>query len=131
MDLVEIIKALGDENRLRIMNLLLDDKLCVCELEAILDLNQSNVSRHLTRLKNAGIIKSQKKAQWIFYGLNDKFKSENELLVNYLKNRFASEEFTNDVSRLKAYRESKFTCVDIRSNTQELNKELFRIFEED
>jgi len=46
-DLVEVFKALSDETRLRIMKLLEDEALCVCEIMAVLDMIQSRVSRHL------------------------------------------------------------------------------------
>ena len=45
MDVSETLKALADTNRLRILNLLHEETLCVCDLEAILELNQSNLSR--------------------------------------------------------------------------------------
>jgi ArsR family transcriptional regulator len=67
MDVSEVLKALADTNRLRILNLLHERTLCVCDLEAILELNQSNLSRHLSRLKQAGIVNSQKKALFTFY----------------------------------------------------------------
>lgn len=67
MDVSEILKALADPNRLRILNLLHEKTLCVCDLEAILDLNQSNLSRHLSRLKQAGIVTAQKKALFTYY----------------------------------------------------------------
>lgn len=71
LDLVEILKALADENRLRILNLLINGELCVCDIETVLGIKQSNTSRHLNRLKVAGIITSQKKSQWVYYRLND------------------------------------------------------------
>jgi ArsR family transcriptional regulator, arsenate/arsenite/antimonite-responsive transcriptional repressor len=67
MDVSEVLKALADPNRLRILNLLHEQTLCVCDLEAILDLNQSNLSRHLSKLKQAGIVKAQKKALFTYY----------------------------------------------------------------
>jgi ArsR family transcriptional regulator, arsenate/arsenite/antimonite-responsive transcriptional repressor len=67
MDVSEVLKALADPNRLRILNLLHEQTLCVCDLEAILELNQSNLSRHLSKLKQAGIVKAQKKALFTFY----------------------------------------------------------------
>ncbi len=67
MDVSEVLKALADPNRLRILNLLHERTLCVCDLEAILQLNQSNLSRHLSRLKQAGIVKSSKKALFTYY----------------------------------------------------------------
>ncbi|AYK14474.1 MAG: winged helix-turn-helix transcriptional regulator [Methanosarcina flavescens] len=70
-DIVYIFKALADENRIRILNLLKNGELCVCNIEAVLGIKQSNASRHLNRLKMAGIIVSEKKSQWVYYRLND------------------------------------------------------------
>ena len=70
-DLVYILKALADENRIRILNLLRNDELCVCDIEDVLGIKQSNASRHLNRLKIAGIIVSEKKSQWVYYRLKD------------------------------------------------------------
>lgn len=70
-DLVYILKALADENRIRILNLLRNSELCVCDIEAVLGIKQSNVSRHLNRLKTANIIVSKKESQWVYYRLND------------------------------------------------------------
>ncbi|MCC4768466.1 metalloregulator ArsR/SmtB family transcription factor [Methanosarcina sp. DH1] len=71
MDIVYIFKALADENRIRILNLLKNQELCVCDIEAVLGIKQSNTSRHLNKLKVAGIIVSVKKSQWVYYQLND------------------------------------------------------------
>lgn len=70
-DLVYILKALADENRVRILNLLRNGELCVCDIEAVLGIKQSNTSRHLNRLKVAEIIASEKKSQWVYYRLKD------------------------------------------------------------
>jgi ArsR family transcriptional regulator len=72
MDIVYIFKALADENRIRILNILRNGELCGCDIEAVLGIKQSNVSRHLNMLKIAGIIHSDKKSQWVYYQLNDK-----------------------------------------------------------
>ena len=53
-DLAEVMQALADVNRLRIINLLLQaDELCVCDIERVLDVPQARVSRHLTILRNS------------------------------------------------------------------------------
>ena len=54
----EIFKALGDETRLRLVNLFLqtDEDLCVCEMVDALELPQYQISKHLTILKNAGLL---------------------------------------------------------------------------
>ncbi len=69
MDISHVLKAVADPNRLRILNLLHERTLCVCDLEAILELNQSNLSRHLATLRHAGIVESEKKALFTFYSL--------------------------------------------------------------
>lgn len=60
MEIVYICKSLADENRIRILNLLKNEELCVCDIEAVLGIKQSNASRHLNKLKMAGIIASEK-----------------------------------------------------------------------
>jgi ArsR family transcriptional regulator, arsenate/arsenite/antimonite-responsive transcriptional repressor len=67
MDISDVLKALADPNRLRILNLLHDQTLCVCDLENILNLNQSNLSRHLARLRHAGLVAAEKKALFTYY----------------------------------------------------------------
>ena len=67
MDISEVLKALADTNRIRILNLLHERTLCVCDLENILKLNQSNLSRHLATLRHAGIVASEKKALFTYY----------------------------------------------------------------
>lgn len=70
MLVLEIIKSLGDINRLRIINILNVRELCVCEIENILELKQSSISQHCIRLKYGQLIESTKKSQWVFYRLN-------------------------------------------------------------
>jgi DNA-binding transcriptional ArsR family regulator len=67
MDLAETLKALADPNRLRILHLLGTRTLCVCDLEEVLGLQQSNLSRHLAKLKQAGLVSATKKGQFIYY----------------------------------------------------------------
>ncbi|MBW2473162.1 MAG: winged helix-turn-helix transcriptional regulator [Deltaproteobacteria bacterium] len=67
-----IFKALADETRLRILLLLLDGELCVCEIIAALELPQSTVSRHLAYLKRTGWVSDRKQGVWMYYCLIDK-----------------------------------------------------------
>ncbi len=82
--MVDKFKALAEESRLRILALLLDGELCVCEIESALGMTQSNASRHLTALKKCGILESRKDAQWAYYSISPKFKQEDEQLWTYL-----------------------------------------------
>lgn len=70
MDIVQVFKALADETRIRILNLLRTGELCVCDIETVLGIQQSSASRHLNKLRLAGIIDSQKKSQWVYFRLN-------------------------------------------------------------
>jgi ArsR family transcriptional regulator len=68
-ELEKSLKALGDRNRLRIINMLKDRALCVCEITDILKLSQSTVSGHLRILKDAGIVQDTKNGLWVEYHL--------------------------------------------------------------
>jgi len=82
--LIDILKALADETRLRIISQVLKGEMCVCEIEECLELTQSNVSRHLNVLKRAGILESYKTAQWTYYKISDEFINNNKSLYDYL-----------------------------------------------
>lgn len=123
LDFMEIFKALGDENRIRILNLLIREELCVCEIETMLGMTQSNVSRHLNKLKSAGIITSDKKSQWVYYEVNNKFIKENNLLYEFLKNKINENvQCLKDVERLKKYKSSNFTCEQLREDKKQVLK---------
>lgn len=64
-----LLRALSDDNRLRMVALLARGELCVCHVAAALDLSQPNVSQHLTVLKNAGVVESERRGSWIYYRL--------------------------------------------------------------
>ncbi len=66
--IVRAVKALSDENRIRIMGLLDSSaKLCVCEITAIIGLSQPTISSHLKLLENAGLISHEKDGLWVNY----------------------------------------------------------------
>ena len=69
-ELVEVFKALSDETRLRIMKLLEDEALCVCEIMAVLGMIQSRVSRHLDILRRAGFLVARREKKWVIYTWN-------------------------------------------------------------
>jgi ArsR family transcriptional regulator len=62
-------QALSDETRLRILKLLAQRELCVCELEALLGMTQSRVSTNLGVLRNAGLVRDRRDGRWVFYSL--------------------------------------------------------------
>lgn len=71
----KIFKALAEEPRIRILNLLQNhNEMCISDIEMILDYTQTKTSRHMTYLKNAGIVGFRKSDQWIFYYIQDEVK---------------------------------------------------------
>jgi ArsR family transcriptional regulator len=112
---IEIFKALSDESRLRMLNLLMQKELCVCEIEAILDMSQSNVSRHLNKLKNAAVVISKKESQWTYYKINSSFIEQNVFLYEHLKNKFSvNNELLEDIDKLKNLKEQTVMCAERR-----------------
>jgi len=69
--LAAMIKALSDETRLRVMKLLEERELCVCELMQVLDMSQPRISRHLSVLRNAGLVDDRREGKWVYYSLRD------------------------------------------------------------
>ncbi|WP_181350400.1 metalloregulator ArsR/SmtB family transcription factor [Thalassobacillus sp. CUG 92003] len=69
---VQKFKALADENRLHIMNILTrNGKTCVCDLVEDIDLSQSKISYHLKILLQAGFIEKETRGTWSYYWIND------------------------------------------------------------
>ncbi|TCS94988.1 ArsR/SmtB family transcription factor [Hazenella coriacea] len=68
--LAECHKALGDKTRLHILSLLKVESLCVCELVEVLQITQPAVSQHMRKLKQAKLVKEQRKGQWVIYSLS-------------------------------------------------------------
>jgi len=68
-DLEIALKAAGDPTRTRILKLLEPGELCVCQVQAVLGLAPSTVSKHLAILKTAGLVEDRRDGKWIHYGL--------------------------------------------------------------
>lgn len=66
---VQLFRALADETRLRILNLLVRGELCVCEFTGVLGIGQSKASRHLAYLRNAGLVIDRRDGAWMYYSL--------------------------------------------------------------
>jgi len=69
-DLIKAMKALSDETRLRILNLLLERECCVCEVMQALKISQTRASRNLGILQEAGFLKAQRNGVWIVYSID-------------------------------------------------------------
>lgn len=70
-EVAKIFKALSDETRLRILNLLIERECCVCEVMQVLELSQTRASRNLGVLYDAGLLRLRKEGLWSLYSIND------------------------------------------------------------
>ena len=64
-----LFKALADHTRLRLINLMGDDEVCVCFFVEVLKINQPKISRHLAYLRRAGVVSARRESKWIHYRL--------------------------------------------------------------
>ena len=71
-----ILKALSDKNRLRAFSALqFYEELCACQITELLQVTGATVSRHLSIMVNAGILKNRKAGRWIYFRLNTDYSS--------------------------------------------------------
>jgi ArsR family transcriptional regulator len=82
---LEILKALSDLNRLRVVSALMHiDELCACQVTELLTVSGATASRHLGLLIHAGIVESRKEGRWVYYWLNKEMASSS-LLFQWLE----------------------------------------------
>ena len=75
-DFVKVMKALSDPNRVKIVKMLQHKLMCVCEIQAALQISQSSASKHLKILEEAGLVDFKKDGLWVNYYLTDGMKSK-------------------------------------------------------
>ena len=100
------LKALADPTRLRIAMLLSRGELCVCDLTEVLHLPQPTISRHIAKLKSAGVVSDRRAGKWVHYQLmTDPFPTD--LTATVGKHLSHTEPFRSDLDRLDAYQVRK------------------------
>ena len=72
LEILNITKALSDENRVRALMMLTGGELCVCQIIEMLGLAPSTVSKHMSILRQAGLVQARKQGRWMYYGLAGK-----------------------------------------------------------
>ena len=70
-DLTELFRVFGDSTRIRILYVLFESEMCVCDIAALLGLTQSAISHQLRALKNAHLVKARRDGKTVFYALAD------------------------------------------------------------
>ena len=121
-NVLTIFKALSDETRLRILKLLENGELCVCDIVAALDMIQPKVSFHLAVLKEAGLIKDRKQGKWVHYSIDDADIFRRFLILSTLE-RIPAESVMGDSKRLKEFLKNKTE----KSNVVTLKNKLLKV----
>ena len=102
MDFLQVFRALGDETRLRLVNLFVQTgkSLCVCEMVDALQLPQYQVSRHLSLLRHLRVVRSERRGTWVYYEAN---WGESPCLDDLLRvvRRHFRERYQEDVRRMQ------------------------------
>lgn len=114
MDITEVFRTLGDETRLRILNLLSRRELCLCLIKEVLGILQPNASKHLSRLKSSGIIECHKISQWCFFCISSMFREKYGALFKVLENEWdSSPVYRDDIDKLEYMIENNDCCKEL------------------
>jgi ArsR family transcriptional regulator, arsenate/arsenite/antimonite-responsive transcriptional repressor len=99
-----MLRALGDESRLRIVALLGQGELCVCHLHTALARSQPHVSRHLAVLRAAGLVEARRQGSWVHYRLAAQIDPARRRVMRALLRALPAEVLRGDVDRLRRSR---------------------------
>ena len=102
-DVLNITKALADENRLRILMALQEGEICVCQITELVGLAMSTVSKHLSVLYQAGLVNARKEGRWMYYSLPGKGAptAAREAVAWVRRSLEDNQRITEDATRLK------------------------------
>lgn len=114
-ELVRVFKALSDETRLRILNLLLERECCVCEVMQVLDISQTRASRNLNALYDAGLLKLRRCGLWALYSIDKEGLKEyyQELVDAVSKAMEGNPVAAQDKKRLKTAERIVPNCIPV------------------
>ena len=86
-NVASVFKALGDENRIRILQMLHGGELCACKLLETLNITQPTLSHHMKILCDSGLVTSRKEGKWNYYSINESGCTYASSLINALKEK--------------------------------------------
>jgi ArsR family transcriptional regulator len=85
-DKAALLRALADPTRLSMVAALskAEQPVCICDFTAAFDLSQATISHHMARLRDAGLVESEKRGIWIYYRLSDSLSASTRRLLEAL-----------------------------------------------
>jgi ArsR family transcriptional regulator len=109
--LAVVFKALSDESRLRIINLLFNSGgLCVCDIQRVMGATQTKVSRHLAYLRRVGLVDDRRQGLWMLYSIAKPKNEEHKKIVDFLGALLRSNEVAQKDARRLAGQIQKGCC---------------------
>jgi len=106
----QIFKSVSEEARVRILYLIYKkNELCISDLEHILEFTQTKTSRHLTYLKNSGILSVRKQDQWVFYYIKDEVKDIIKQIFAFLDK---DQTLKNDISTYQTLNSNRELAIN-------------------
>jgi ArsR family transcriptional regulator len=107
-ELAQLYKALSEETRIRIMLLLMEGELCVCDIQAVLDEPQSKISRHLAYLKHSGLVRSKRVGVWMHYLIKESADETCKAQLAFMGERLSKlPQYRADKKKLREFRKTK------------------------
>lgn len=114
MKSIQYLKTISNETKLRLVSLLLENELCVCELEEILHIKQVNISKNLISLRDASIVDVRRVKQRAFYFINEQFLTNSHLVEHIRELKLREEVLRNDYKEFLSHEKVKdqnvYTC---------------------
>lgn len=116
-DIIKSIKALSDETRLRILNVVLERECCVCEVTQALNITQTRASRNLSMLRDAGFLTLRKEGLWTLYSISNKAKTslQSKLIEAIKEDVSLNKKAKKDMLRLQTAMRSPYGCYPYNS----------------
>jgi len=102
LEILNITKALSDENRVRVLMMLKGGELCVCQIIEMLGLAPSTVSKHMSILRHAGLVETRKEGRWIYYRLADRKALKEREILDWLQRHLKNDKrILDDAKQLR------------------------------
>lgn len=109
-NIVSFSRALGDATRWRIVRLVLNDALCVCELADILEMPQSSVSSHVQIIRRARLLESEKCEKWTYFRIDRKFHKLIDTMDKFFSDSDESVFQADDLNSVKRLAKRENSC---------------------
>lgn len=116
---LKLFKLLSDEKRLRILMLLIEKELCVCQIMGVMGISQPLVSRNLSLLSNAGLLSERKDGKLAFYAVKSRLPEATAKIIGLLKEQLKDNEI------LKKDLNSLAECYEFQKKTGKCDMKTF------